>query len=221
MATEDRTIRVGLVEDTADERDILVTLLEGAAGVELVGAHAGAAAALRAIAAEKPHVMLVDLEMPGMSGVEFLRACRERFPEVECIALTKHDVARWVFPALEAGASGYLVKGASSAAKILEAIAEVHAGGAAMSSEVARLVLGAFRGKAREHADVATLSRREREVVDLLAQGLTYDEIASQLGVSSRTVNTHLHHTYAKLHVHSATGAVGKLLGCSGATSAD
>ncbi len=212
MTAQDDTIRVGVLEDNVNLRNALGALLAGSPGFALAGAHPTAEAALRAIPREQPHVMLVDLELPGINGIEFLRTCRRRFPELECLVLTVHDTAKWVFPALAAGASGYLVKGLAPA-RLLEAIVEVRQGGASMTSQVARLVLGTFRRQPGAGADLDTLTLREREILELLAQGLRYDEIGARLFVSKRTVNTHLHHIYRKLHVHSATGAVARLLG--------
>ena len=206
-------IRVLVLEDTPKTRDGLVALLDGSPGFTCAGAHATGELALRQIPRQKPEVILVDLELepPGMSGTEFLGVCRRRFPEVELLVLTCHDVAEWVFPALEAGASGYVVKG-TPPARLLEAIAEVHAGGSFMSGAVARLVLKRFQAAPGRQAAGEPLSPREQEVLNLLAKGLRYAGIAAQLGIAQRTVNTHLHHIYEKLHVHSAAGAVGRLI---------
>lgn len=213
--TTSSSIRVMVVEDDAGTRNALAALLAGSPGFACVGAHRSATVALARVPEERPQVILVDLELPGMEGTEFLRLCGARYPEVELLVLTVHDEAEWIFPALEAGAIGYLVKG-TPPAKILEAIAEVQAGGSFMSGQVARLVLRQLhRPPARPTAEAA-LSPREEEVLRLLAQGLHYAEIASELGISQRAVNTHLHRVYAKLHVHSAAGAVGKLLGQPG-----
>jgi len=212
MTAKDDSIRVGVLEDNSKIRNALGALLAGSPGFELAGAYPTAEDALRGIPRVQPHVMLVDLELPGANGIEFLRICGQRFPVLECIVLTVHDSARWVFPALAAGASGYLVKGLPPS-RLLDAIAEVRQGGASMTGQVARLVLGTFRQQTGAGADLDTLTQREREILELLAQGLRYDEIAARLFVSKRTVNTHLHHIYRKLHVHSATGAVARLLG--------
>jgi len=200
-----------VLDDDQGTREALAALLSGSVGFTCVGAHQNAESALRAIPGEKPGVILADLELPGINGIEFIRASRDRFPSVELLVLTVHAEAEWVFPALEAGASGYLVKG-TAPAKLLDAVAEVHAGGALMSSQVARLVLRSFRreGPTREWRE--RLSPREIEVLEALAQGMCYEEIAAHLGISPRTVNTHLHRIYAKLHVRSAAGAVGKWL---------
>ena len=203
-------IRVMVVEDHAETRRTLAALLQGSPGFTCTGAHPSAETALTRIHAELPRVILVDLELRGMSGVEFLSLCRSRFPEVEPVVLTMHDESEWIFPALEAGATGYLVKG-TPAARILEAIAEVASGGSWMSGQIARRVLKTFQRPADDVQVLATLSGREREVLESLARGMRYDEIALQLGVSARTVNAHLQHIYRKLHVHSATAAIARL----------
>jgi DNA-binding NarL/FixJ family response regulator len=211
MVDSQSKIRVMVVEDDAGTRNALAALLGGSPGFCCVGAHRSATVALERIAHESPQVILVDLELPGMSGVEFLSACRHRFPAVELLVLTVHDSAPWIFPALEAGASSYVLKG-TPPTKLLEAIAEVRGGGSFMSGQVARLVLQQFRRRPAVRVGDEVLSPRELEVLQLLARGLHYAEIAKELGISQRTVNTHLHRVYGKLHVHSAAGAVGKLL---------
>jgi DNA-binding NarL/FixJ family response regulator len=215
--TPDTAIRrVMILEDTERIRDALITLFESSPGFVCVGACATAESALRQIPSHQPEVILVDLELPGMSGTEFLRTCRRRFPEIELIVLTMHDTAQWIFPALEAGASGYVVKG-TPPAKLIEAITEVCGGGSFMSSQVARLVLQSFRHRSPPASAETALSPREQEVLTQLTRGLRTAEIAGHLGISQRTVSTHLHRIYHKLHVHSAAGAVGKLLGKDGA----
>lgn len=215
MAPPSLPIRVMVLEDDQGTREALATLLGGSPGFACVGAHATAEGAARVLAAQKPDVILVDLELPGVNGIEFLRTCRHRYPEAELVVLTVHDEANWVFPALEAGASGYIVKGAGFG-KVLDAIIEVHSGGSSMSSQVARLVLQSLRRKAPRQAESARLSPRETEVLESLAQGMRQAEIADHLGISHRTVNTHLYRIYEKLHVHSAAGAVGKWLSTAG-----
>jgi DNA-binding NarL/FixJ family response regulator len=203
-------IRVIVVEDDQKIRESLAALLEGSPGFACAGKFATAESALSVIKQKTPDLILVDLELPGMSGTEFLRTCRLRFPRIELLVLTMHSEASWIFPALEAGASGYIVKG-TSPANLLDAITEVHSGGSFMSSQVARLVMKSFQKPASGAAD-GSLSPRENEVLRLLSKGMRYAEIAAELGISPRTVNTHLHRIYEKLHVHSAAGAVGKVM---------
>lgn len=211
MTDPSSTIRVLVVEDDPKLRNGLAALLDGSPGFACAGCCATAELALGRIPAAKPDLILVDLELPGLSGTEFLRTSRRRFPEVELLVLTVHDAAEWIFPALAAGASGYVVKG-TPPAKLLEAIAEVRSGGSFMSGSVARLVLRTFHQQRAARQTVGPLSSREQEVLARLAQGLKHAEIAAELGISQRTVNTHLYHIYEKLHVHSAAGAVGRML---------
>lgn len=211
MTPEGRPIRVLVLEDDLKVRHGLVALLDGSPGFACAGGCATAELALRQIPVAKPDLVLVDLELPGLSGTEFLSTCRRRFPKIELLVVTVHDTAEWIFPALAAGATGYVVKG-TPPARLLEAIAEVHSGGSFMSGSVARLILKTFRVAPTPKQPPATLSPREQEVLARLAQGLKHAEIATELGISQRTVHTHLYHIYEKLHVHSAAGAVGKML---------
>lgn len=210
---DDRTaIRVMVVEDDAGTRRALAALMAGSPGFTCTGAHRSGSLALEHIPTARPQVILVDLEMSGMDGIQLLRWVRERHPEIECLVLTVHSEPEFVFPALAAGASGYLVKGIAPA-KLLEAIQEVADGGASMSSQIARMVLRTFRQAPVHRETAAALSERELEVLQLLGRGLSYEEIAAQIHLSKRTVNSHLQRIYRKLHVHSATGAVARLHG--------
>jgi len=205
-------IRVMVLEDDGGLREALVALLTQAPGFVCAGAYAEAEQALGCLPGQKPDLVLVDLELQqGPSGIEFVRTCRRRFPEVELLVLTIHDQVEWLFPALAAGASGYAVKGLPFD-KLLEAIVEVRQGGAFMSSSIARCMLEVFRRVSGEQLELEGLTAREMEVLGHLARGLRYDEIATELKIGVRTVNTHLHHVYRKLHVHSATGAVARYL---------
>jgi len=205
-------IRALVLEDARKTRNALVALLDGTPGFTCVGACETAAIALRHIPLAKPDVVLADLELPGMTGTEFLAVSRRRFPELAQLVLTVHDSPEWVFPALAAGACGYVVKG-TPPAKLIEAIIEAREGRSWMSGQVARLVLESFRRQPSRAPASPPLSPREIEVLESLTQGRRYAEIAAHLGISQRTVNTHLYNIYEKLHVHSAAGAVGKWLG--------
>lgn len=204
-------IRVLVVEDAARTRHALAALLEGTPGFACAGACANAEAALARLRDVRPDVALIDLELPDLDGTGLIRRCRERHPEIQLLVLTVHDEADRVFPALEAGAHGYVVKG-TPPAKLLEAIAEVRSGGSFMSGSVARLLLQRFQAAATPRAPRQPLSPREQEVLQLLAKGLRQSAIARELGIAPRTVNTHLHNLYEKLHVHTAAGAVGTLM---------
>ncbi len=212
MNSEGSIIRVMVLEDHKGARGALVALLGGSPGFACVGAYGTGEEALGQVEAMGPRVVLVDLELPGMAGVDFIRACRAKHPGVELLVLTVHDEAEFVFPALAAGASGYQVKG-TPPGKLLEAIEEVAGGGASMSGQIARLVLKSLQEPRGSAKGLDELSPRELEVLRWLGQGLRYGEIAERLSVSARTVNSHLQRVYRKLHVHSAAGAVGRLHG--------
>lgn len=205
------SIRVAVVEDKDDFRGHLVALIQGAQGFCCTGAHATAESALKQLAWEKPEVLLLDLELPKLSGEDSIREFKARLPALEILVLTLHDEPKRIFTALEAGASGYLIKPVHPA-KLLEAIAEVRAGGSPMSSQIARLVVRVFHQRGRTNAQFETLTTREEEILKLLADGGQTKEIADSLKISARTVSTHLHHIYDKLHVGSRSQAVARFL---------
>ncbi|MCX7819617.1 MAG: response regulator transcription factor [Kiritimatiellae bacterium] len=200
------SIRVAIVEDHDALRASLARLISRAPGYCCVAACPDGETALRELPLAKPHVVLMDLQLPRMSGAECIARLRELLPEVEVLVLTVYDDEERVFDALKAGASGYLLKRADSR-RILEAIAEVRAGGAPMTSEIARKVVRSFRQEpptpARGH-----LTPREEEILNLLAEGLVPKEVAARLGISYFTVQTHIKSIYEKLHVRSRTEAV-------------
>ncbi|HXG49281.1 MAG TPA: response regulator transcription factor [Methylomirabilota bacterium] len=202
-------IRVTVVEDAADYRAHLVALVGGSGRFACVGAHPSAESALKHLSCEKPDVLLLDLELPGMAGEDSIGLLKQKLPTSEIIVLTLHDEPARIFKALQAGATGYLVKPIPPA-RLLEAILEVKAGGAPMSSPVARLVLRDFHQRGRTARALATLTPRESQILELLSAGHSSKEIADQLTISVRTVSTHLHHIYEKLHVASRSQAVAR-----------
>lgn len=205
-------IQVCVVEDHAGLRQSLAALLNSTPGFACAGGFATAHSALSGIPPLRPEVVLMDLHLPGSNGIECTQALKTRLPQTQVLMLTVEEEAGRVFAALEAGASGYLLKRLPPG-RLLEAIREVRQGGAPMSPEVARMVVRSFHDRARLRRQEASLTRREREVLDLLAQGARTREIGQRLGVSKETVHTHLGHIYDKLHVHTRTGAVVKYLG--------
>jgi DNA-binding NarL/FixJ family response regulator len=205
-------INVLIVENNALLREHLTALVHGAPGFRCAGAHASAEYALKSVRTDAPDVILLDLELPGITGVEAIPQFKKQLPQAQILIFTIHDEPDWIFPALEAGAAGYLVKPPSSSAIVLDAIVEVHAGGAPMSSQVARKVLRTFHQRGRSKADLAPLTPRENEILALLASGASPADIARQLGVASRTVSTHFRNIYEKLHVHTQAQAVAKYL---------
>jgi DNA-binding NarL/FixJ family response regulator len=199
-------ITVAIVEDDAGIRRSLEWLVKSSDEFSCVSACASAEEALRVLPKTAPEVVLMDINLPNRSGIECTARLKELLPSVQVVIITVYDDAEKVFNALRAGASGYILKRAAPE-RILQAIREVHAGGVPMSSEVARKVLGAFREPAPAPAEEQNLSRREREVLDLLAHGCSNKDIADKLSISIETVTWHLRHIYGKLHVRSRTQA--------------
>ncbi len=204
-------IRVLVVEDRAAIREAIALLLGWTAGFACAGAAGSAEEALALPPDVVPDVVLLDVGLPGMSGVQALAPLKRRWPRAEVLMLTVHDDADAVFAALEAGASGYLVK-ATPPDEVLAAIRELHGGGAPMSASVARKVVQAFRRPDRADG----LSPREREVLDLLVAGKTGRQIAEALFVSPTTIAFHVRQIYEKLHVHTRGEAVAHVLGGRG-----
>ena len=202
-------IKVALVEDDAKLRETLKRFLAGQAGFLCVGAYANAESALERIPYDRPEVVLMDINLPGMDGIECVAKLRQALPAVKIIMLTVFEESDQVFKALSVGAFGYLVK-STRPAKILEAIREVHAGGSPMSGNIARKVVQSFQAKAAARSETDSLSERELEVLQSLSKGHTYKQIAVELGISLGTVRTYIQRIYEKLHVHSHAEAVMK-----------
>ncbi len=204
-------IRIALVEDDAAVRENLARLLDADPGCSCVAACASAEEAVRVLSTARPEVVLMDIHLPGRSGIECLADLCVLLPGVHVIMLTVETDSRRVFESLKAGATGYLVKHATPEA-ILEAIREVHRGGAPMSGEIARMVVTAFRAPVQAGKTDESLSPRETEVLRLLARGLRSKEVADRLGIGTGTVNTYVRHIYEKLHVRSRAEAVARLI---------
>lgn len=208
-ALVDAMIRVSIVEDDAKLRATLERYLAAQPGFRCVSAYPNAEAALAGIPASPPDVVLMDINLPGMSGIECVAQLRPIVPAVKIIMLTVFEESEQVFNALSAGAFGYLVK-SNRPAKILEAIREVYAGGSPMSGHIARKVVQSFQTAAARRAETDSLSGRELEVLQALSRGHTYKQIAADLGISLGTVRTYIQRIYEKLHVHSHAEAVMK-----------
>jgi DNA-binding NarL/FixJ family response regulator len=206
---ETRMTSVAVVEDSTTLRLFLADLLNATRGHRCVCACGSAEEALVQIPKHRPDVVLMDIHLPGESGVVCTARLREQLPQTQVIILTVYKDIKMIFEALKAGACGYLLK-RSSEAEILEAIAEVRAGGAPMTGEIARLLVRSFREPARPAAEATTLSARETEILAQIAEGLSNKEIAARLCIGVSTVRTHLLHIYDKLHVRSRTEAAAK-----------
>jgi DNA-binding NarL/FixJ family response regulator len=203
------SIAVSIVEDDRKTRESLVALLRCAAGVRLLGAHPSGEAALAAVPAEQPEVVLMDINLPGMSGIDCIVKLKAQMPGLRALMLTTYEDSHLIFNSLRAGASGYILKNKSSA-ELLAAIQQVHEGGAPMSMRIARKVVAFFNQLPGPASESEHLSEREAQVLAALAKGMLYKEIGSQLKISENTVRTYIKRIYEKLHVNSRTEAVAK-----------
>lgn len=203
-------IRVVVVEDNPQLRQAVQSLLNDAGDVTCVGAHATAEQAIEALRDEQPQALLMDISLPGMTGIEGVRRVKALRPETQVVMLTSFEDPERIFESLQAGATGYVLKRAPSR-QILEAVREVQQGGAPMTSAVARLVVGHFSRQRPPAAEIALLSDRERMVLIALSEGRQYKEIAASLDISINTVRTYVRSIYEKLQVNSRNEAVKKL----------
>jgi DNA-binding NarL/FixJ family response regulator len=199
-------ITVCIVEDNSGTRKSLVDLLTGDTGIRCLGAYATGEAGLEGIPTEKPEVALVDINLPGMSGIECVAQLKAKLPKLSVMMLTTYEEDDLIFNSLRAGASGYMLKN-TTPAELVHAIEQVRAGGAPMSMNIARKVVQHFHKIPKPGPEVEHLTKREQELLALLAKGLFYKEIAEQLGITVNTVRTHVHSIYDKLHVQSRTEA--------------
>jgi DNA-binding NarL/FixJ family response regulator len=204
-------IKVAIVEDNAALRDGLSVILRCSPGFQCAGAYASADEALQQIPLAPPDVVLMDINLPGTSGIECVRQLTRQLPELLVMMLTIEEDPARVFESLEAGATGYLVK-SEPLSEILAAIQEVHRGGSPMSSQIARMIVQSFHRPGPKHAPEQRLTTREQEILELTAKGYRSKEVASALGISLRTVETHLRSIYDKLHVRSRVEAVTRFL---------
>jgi DNA-binding NarL/FixJ family response regulator len=204
------SIGVAIVEDDVPAREILAGWIRGAEDFRLVGEYDDAESAIASLPQEKPSVVLFDINLPGMNGIECVRRLKPRLPETQFVMVTVYEDANHIFDALAVGASGYLLK-QMRRRELLDALKDVHAGGSPMSSQIARKVVQSFRRNETEsEGQTVELSPREREVLELLARGYLYKEIAEMLKISVQTVNTYIRRVYEKLHVRSRAQAVAK-----------
>lgn len=207
MNEEKKAIAVSIVEDDVKVRGNLARLVDSTAGFVCVSQHPDAENALKDLPISAPEVVLMDINLPGMNGVDCVRRLKELLPKIQVVMLTVYENTNIIFSALSSGASGYLLK-QSSPEQIIEAIREVHGGGSPMTSHIARKVVASFQKFTNPSQDYQKLSLREQQVIEQLAQGYTYQEIADTLKISYATVHTHIRHIYEKLHVQTRTEAI-------------
>lgn len=204
-------IKVAVIEDQRDIRDGLQVLINGSGGYRCTGAYRSIEEALARIVNEAPDVLLLDIGLPGMSGIDGIPLLQEKCPQSVLVMLTIYDDDERIFEAICAGASGYLLK-KTPPARLLESLREAVDGGAPMSPEVARRVITLFREVRPSPQSAHDLTPHELRLLRLLSEGHNYKTAAAELGVSVNTISFHVKHIYAKLHVHSKSEAVAEAL---------
>jgi len=204
-------ISVAIVEDNEKLRGTLARVINRADGFRCVSDYGNAEHALKELPQVRPDVVLMDINLPGMNGVECVRQLKQLLPQTQVMMLTVYEDTENIFNALTAGANGYMLK-RTSTRELLEAIHEVHRGGSPMTMHIARKVVQSFQQTAATAQPTENLSEREQQVLDLLSQGLMYKEIADKLAISYETVHTYIRRIYEKLQVRTRTEAVAKFL---------
>ncbi|MBC8153561.1 MAG: response regulator transcription factor [Bacteroidetes bacterium] len=213
-------IRVSIYEDNTQLRGLLGLLIAGTAALDMVGCYADCRAVAQQVEADRPDVIVMDIEMPAdgfeaagssQAGIRAISRVKAVAPDVRVLMHTVFDDDEHLFACLQAGADGYILKKDTSVS-LIPAISDVSAGGAPMSPEIARRVLQAFRPPLRTTESMYCITPREREILELLTQGMTYRQIALQSTISTETVRRHLKNIYQKLHVQSGTEAVAKAI---------
>jgi DNA-binding NarL/FixJ family response regulator len=204
-------INVAIVEDNDKIRDGLSMLIDGSEGFHCVATYSNAEDALKFLPGQKPDVVLMDIQLPKMSGIECVENLKEKSPDLQIMMLTVYEDNEQVFKSLAAGATGYILK-RTPPAELLEAIRELHEGGSPMSDQIARKVVQTFQQIGKSSKETENLSERETEILSYLAKGYQDKEIAEKFFLSVKTIRTHLRNIYKKLHVHSRTEAVLKYL---------
>jgi DNA-binding NarL/FixJ family response regulator len=205
------SITLAIVEDLDEVRDGLKNFISLSNGFEVLDTYKSAEEALTGLPAKQPDIVIMDINLPGMNGIECIRQVKDKSPATQFMMFTVYENDEKVFEALKAGASGYLLKN-TGLVQLIEALKELHNGGSPMSANIARKLVAVFRNEPNREA-VAALSIRENEVLQLLSKGLLYKEIAEQLHISTATVRQHIHKIYEKLHVQNRTEAINKAFG--------
>jgi DNA-binding NarL/FixJ family response regulator len=203
-------IRLSLVEDDHRLRGIIAGWLAHEPGFRVVSEYGTAEAAIAELPAHQPDVVLVDINLPGLSGIECVRQVKPQLPQTQFAMVTVYEDAEKIFQALSVGATGYLLK-QTPRSELVAAIHELHAGGSPMSTNIARKVVQSFHRPPIAAGEAVELSTREQQVLDELVRGLLYKEIADALGISMGTLHTYIRRIYEKLHVHSRAQAVAKV----------
>jgi DNA-binding NarL/FixJ family response regulator len=205
-------IKICIVEDNADMRESVAQALNEAPGVRCTSTYATAEAAVQDMPFQKPDVALVDINLPGMNGIECVAKLKKLLPQLQVLMLTLYEQSDMIFDSIRAGASGYLLK-RSSSAELVQAVEQVHSGGVPMTPQIARKFIAHFQQIQKPSSDMEKLTFREQQVLALLAKGYLYKQIAEKLGITINTLRGYLRAIYDKLHVHSRTQATLRYLG--------
>lgn len=205
-------IKVSIVEDDFGTRENLLKVLQSAPELICLHGYPDGETALREIPRAIPDVVLMDIRLPGMSGIECVAKLKEKLPKVDVLMLTTYEESDLIFESLRAGATGYLLKNMPPA-ELINAVVQSHAGGSPISMRIARKIVGHFQQIKTAKAGPDGLTKREQEILSLLAKGYLYKEIADQLHISINTVRVHIQNVYEKLHVHSRSQAIMRFLG--------
>lgn len=203
-------IKVSIVEDDKVIREGISSLIQARDGLILVGAYENAESFNSEVRSIRPDVVLMDIELPGHSGIACIRKVKPDFPKIQFMMFTVFDNPDKIFDALTAGATGYILK-SEPPEKLLSAIREIDSGSSPMSATIARLVVNYFNKKDQKSNSIAKLTMREREVLEGLSKGFLYKEIADKMNISIETVRSFIRNIYEKLHVHSRTEAINML----------
>lgn len=206
------SITLAIVEDLDEVRDGLKNFIALSQDFKVLDIFKTAEDAVVGLPKLKPDIVIMDINLPGMNGIECIRQVKDKSPATQFMMFTVYENDEKVFEALKAGASGYLLKN-TGLVQLIESLKELHTGGSPMSANIARKLVTLFRNEQRETANLEVLSNRENEILQLLSKGLLYKEIADQLSISVSTVRQHIHHIYEKLHVQNRTEAINKAFG--------
>ena len=203
------SITIAIVEDLDEVRDGLKNFISLSTDFTVVGAYKNGEEACMHLPHAAPDIVIMDINLPGMSGIECIRQVKDKSPSSQFMMFTVYENDEKVFEALKAGASGYLLKN-TGLLQIVESVKELHQGGSPMSANIARKLVNLFHLSPKETSPIDVLSNRENEILQLLSKGLLYKEIADQLQISTGTVRQHIHNIYEKLHVQNRTEAINK-----------
>jgi len=206
------SITLAIVEDLDEVRDGLKNFISLSQDFKVLDIFKTAEDAVIGLPKLKPDIVIMDISLPGMNGIECIRQIKDKSPGTQFMMFTVYENDEKVFEALKAGASGYLLKN-TGLVQLIESLKELYNGGSPMSANIARKLVTLFRNQKTETTNLEILSNRENEILQLLAKGLLYKEIADQLSISVSTVRQHIHHIYEKLHVQNRTEAINKAFG--------